>query len=238
MKRFFNSPAFIILIMLVILNFVRGGFSDPMEWLMGELVMLPGIIIGLSFHEFAHGIVSYALGDPTPKLQGRLTINPAAHIDPFGFIALLLAGFGWGVPVQIDPSYYKHRRRDEFLVSIAGVVMNFLLAILFAFIIKGIFIFNASWLYGTFGEVLFQVLQYVVVINLVLMIFNLLPVPPLDGFGIITEIFNLRKYQWYYKIYDKGFIILLLLVFLGVTNHVLTPGVDFVYSWIANTIIF
>ena len=97
MKRFFNSPAFIILIMLVILNFVRGGFSDPMEWLMGELVMLPGIIIGLSFHEFAHGIVSYALGDPTPKLQGRLTINPAAHIDPFGFIALLLAGFGWGV---------------------------------------------------------------------------------------------------------------------------------------------
>lgn len=221
--------------MLVLLNFVNGGFSDPMSWVMSKLMMLPGIIIGLSFHEFAHGIVSYALGDPTPKQQGRLTINPAAHMDPFGFIALLIAGFGWGVPVEIDPRYYKHRRRDEFLVSIAGVVMNFFIAIAFAFIIKGIFATNASWLTGEFGAILIDVLRYVIVINIVLMIFNLLPVPPLDGFGILTEIFNLRKYQWYYKVYDKGFLILLILVFFNITDYVLTPAVSSVYGWIIET---
>ena len=86
-----------------------------------KILMLPGIIIGLSFHEFAHAWVSDKLGDPTPRRQGRVTINPLAHIDWMGFLALLLVGFGWGKPVQIDPGYYKHRRRDEFLVGIAGV---------------------------------------------------------------------------------------------------------------------
>lgn len=238
MKRFFKSPAFVILIMLVILNIVEGRFDNPMDWLMSELLMLPGIIIGLSFHEFAHGAMSYALGDPTPKLQGRLTINPASHIDPFGFIALLLAGFGWGVPVQIDPRYYKHRRRDEFLVSIAGVVMNFLVAIVFSLIIKVIFIIQPTWLIGEVGNIVLDIFHYIILINLVLMIFNLLPVPPLDGFGIVTQIFNLEKYSWYYKVYDKGFLILLLLIFLNITDYVLTPGVNFVYSWLVNTIIF
>ncbi|WP_419026048.1 site-2 protease family protein [Emergencia sp.] len=238
MKRFFKSPAFVILIMLVILNIVEGRFDNPMDWLMSELLMLPGIIIGLSFHEFAHGAMSYALGDPTPKLQGRLTINPASHIDPFGFIALLLAGFGWGVPVQIDPRYYKHRRRDEFLVSIAGVAMNFLVAIVFSLIIKVIFIIQPTWLIGEVGNIVLDIFHYIILINLVLMIFNLLPVPPLDGFGIVTQIFNLEKYSWYYKVYDKGFLILLLLIFLNITDYVLTPGVNFVYSWLVNTIIF
>lgn len=238
MKRFFKSPAFVILIMLVILNIVEGRFDNPMDWLMSELLMLPGIIIGLSFHEFAHGAMSYALGDPTPKLQGRLTINPASHIDPFGFIALLLAGFGWGVPVQIDPRYYKHRRRDEFLVSIAGVAMNFLVAIVFSLIIKFIFIIQPTWLIGEVGNIVLDIFHYIILINLVLMIFNLLPVPPLDGFGIVTQIFNLEKYSWYYKVYDKGFLILLLLIFLNITDYVLTPGVNFVYSWLVNTIIF
>ncbi len=238
MKRFFKSPAFVILIMLVILNIVEGRFSNPMDWLMGELLMLPGIIIGLSFHEFAHGLISYALGDPTPKLQGRLTINPASHIDPFGFIALLLAGFGWGVPVQIDPRDYKHRRRDEFLVSIAGVAMNFLVAIVFSIIIKAIFTINPAWAFSEMGSIVVQILQYVIWINLVLMIFNLLPVPPLDGFGIVTQIFNLEKYSWYYKVYDKGFLILLVLVFLNITGYILSPAVNFVYDWLVNTIIF
>ena len=97
-----------------------------------KLLMLPGIIIGLSFHEFAHAWMSDKLGDPTPRRQGRVTINPMAHIDPIGFLALLLVGFGWGKPVQIDPGYYKHRRRDEFLVGIAGVTMNLLIAVIFS----------------------------------------------------------------------------------------------------------
>lgn len=223
---------------MVILNFLDGEFSDPMGWLMDKLILLPGIVIGLSFHEFAHGYVSYKLGDPTPKLQGRLTINPAAHIDPFGFIALLFAGFGWGVPVQIDPRYYKHRRRDELLVSLAGVVMNFIIAVLFAVMIKLLFIAEPGWLNGSLGDIVIEIIMYVIQINLVLMIFNLLPVPPLDGFGIVTQIFDLQKYRWYYQVYDKGFLILLVLILLGVTDKVLSPAVNFMWGWIVNTIIF
>ncbi|WP_425757443.1 site-2 protease family protein [Ihubacter sp. rT4E-8] len=238
MKRFIQSPAFIIIIALVILNFLDGDFSDPMGWLIQKLILLPGIVIGLSFHEFAHGIVSYALGDPTPKLQGRLTINPAAHMDPFGFVALLFAGFGWGIPVQINPGYYKHRRRDELLVSLAGVVMNFIIAMIFALGLRFLFMQNPTWLMSSMGDIVTQILMSVVSINIVLMIFNLFPIPPLDGFGIITELFNLRKYDWYYKIYDKGFLILLALILLGVTDKVLGPAVSAVLGWIINSIIF
>lgn len=238
MKRFIQSPAFIIIIALVVLNFLDGEFSDPVGWLMDKLILLPGIVIGLSFHEFAHGVVSYALGDPTPKEQGRLTINPAAHMDPFGFAALLFAGFGWGVPVQIDPRYYKHRRRDELLVSLAGVVMNFIIAVVFAFIVKLLFMAGPGWLNGSIGEIVIEIIMYVIQINLVLMIFNLLPVPPLDGFGIITELFDLRKYSWYYQVYDKGFLILLVLILLGITDKILTPAVTFVWGWMVNSIIF
>ena len=102
------------------------------DLILTKILMLPGIIIGLSFHEFAHAWVSDKLGDPTPRRQGRVTINPLAHIDWIGFLALLLVGFGWGKPVQIDPGYYKNRRRDEFLVSIAGVTMNLILAVFFS----------------------------------------------------------------------------------------------------------
>ena len=238
MKRFIQSPAFIIIIALVVLNFLNGDFNDPMGWLVDKLILLPGIVIGLSFHEFAHGIVSYKLGDPTPKEQGRLTINPAAHMDPFGFAALLFAGFGWGIPVQIDPRYYKHRRRDELLVALAGVVMNFLIALAFAFIMKLLFVVRPDWLTGSLGEIVVEMLMAVISINLVLMIFNLLPVPPLDGFGILTQIFDLRKYSWYYQIYDKGFLILLVLILLGVTDKILGPAVSSIWGWMINNIIF
>ena len=221
MRRFFSKEMIVLLDILVALRITGGGLD-----FMTILLSLPGIIIGLSFHEFAHGAVSYALGDPTPKLQGRLTINPFAHMDPFGFLALMFAGFGWGVPVQIDPRYYKNRRRDEMLVSLAGVTMNLLLAIAFSLILRLLFAANPAWLAGEVGTILTEMLLQVVIINLVLMIFNLIPVPPLDGFGIATELFNLRKYDWYWKVYDHGFLILMLLIIFDVTDLILTPGVN------------
>lgn len=220
----------LIFALLIIMNLMETGFVNPGDWIMGKLILLPGILIGLSFHEFAHGAVSYALGDPTPKLQGRLTLNPAAHFDPFGFLALLFAGFGWGIPVEIDPRYYKHRRRDELLVSLAGVVMNLVIALVFSFVLKALFAAAPHWLYGTLGSTLIDILFDIIMVNVVLMIFNLIPVPPLDGFGIVTELFNLRKYDWYYQVYDKGFLILLVLVMLGVTDKILTPAVQVVLN--------
>ena len=193
--------------------------------------MLPGIILGLSFHEFAHAWVSDKLGDPTPRRQGRVTINPLAHIDWIGFLALLLVGFGWGKPVQIDPSYYKNKRRDEFLVSIAGVTMNLILAIIISIpaklMIKTFTAGASDLMYNVY-----LILFYAVTINLVLMIFNLIPCPPLDGWGIITQLFGLDKYDWWYKVYQYGTWILLALIVTNVTDHIITPLVTMMINLI------
>ncbi len=188
-----------------------------------KLLMLPGIIIGLSFHEFAHAWVSDRLGDPTPRRQGRVTINPLAHIDWIGFLALLLVGFGWGKPVQIDPGYYKHRRRDEFLVGIAGVTMNLILAVIFSIPARAIVKAFSGSMASDLVYNIYLMIFYIVSINIVLMIFNLIPCPPLDGWGIITQIFRLDRYSWWYKVYQYGTWILLALIVFNVTDLILTP---------------
>ena len=188
--------------------------------------MLPGIVLALSMHEFAHAWMSDKLGDPTPKRQGRLTVNPLAHIDWIGFAALLLVGFGWGKPVMIDPSYYKNRRRDEFLVGIAGVTMNLFLALIIAIPVRLIRMNYSSVGPNALMENVFMILIYAVMINLVLMIFNLIPCPPLDGFGLITQIFKLDRYDWWYPLYQRGTWILLLLIITNVTDKIITRPVS------------
>lgn len=191
-----------------------------------KILTLPGIIVGLSFHEYAHAWMSDKLGDPTPRRQGRLTISPMAHIDIVGFIALILCGFGWGKPVEINPYYYKKPRRDEFLVSIAGITCNLILAVIFATPTK--LVFTAMQSSGSeLLEIVFYVLYYTVTINLMLMIFNLIPCPPLDGFGIVTELFNLKKYSWWPQVYRYGSMILLVLIITNLTDLIITPAINF-----------
>jgi peptidase M50 len=229
----------LILIVVLLSNaFRRGAFSDPMNWLMGELMMLPGIIIGLAFHEFAHAAVAFKLGDPTPKMQGRVTINPLAHIDPVGLAALLFAGFGWGVPVQINPSNFKKRRRDELLVSLAGVTMNLVIAIVFAIVAKILYMtMGPSFLSGSVGSILWMMIMYVIQINLVLMIFNLIPCPPLDGFSIISEIFNIKHTEIYWTLYRYGDWILIALIIFGITGRIISPCVNFLFGILSSFII-
>ena len=160
MKKMFRNvnPAILIILVVLVVNRLLSSGESLSDWIYDTLVSLPGIIIALTFHEAAHGYVSYWLGDPTPKIQGRLSLNPVHHIDPVGFVALLIAGFGWGEPVQINPNYYKHRRRDEFLVSIAGVTTNFLLALIASFIIKGLLYNMTESFYAGIGGVLLDIL--------------------------------------------------------------------------------
>ena len=131
------------------------------------------------------------------------------------------------MPVEIDPRYYKHRRADEFIVAIAGVATNFIIAAIFAFVIK-MMSENMSYdFYMGLGGTILQIFIYIVAINIVLMIFNLMPVPPLDGFGILTQIFDLRKYDWYYKLYNNGFLILMILIIFNITDKIIDPLYDF-----------
>lgn len=195
------------------------------QMILTKILTLPGIILGISLHEFAHAWMSDRLGDPTPKRQGRLTVNPMAHIDIVGFIALLLVGFGWGRPVQIDPFYYKHRRRDEFLVAIAGVTMNLIVAVILSFPAKALM--NMYYQTGSgLVENCFYIIYYAVSINVCLMVFNLIPCPPLDGWNIVTQLFGLQKYSWWYKIYQYGQWILIILIFANITDLILMPGVS------------
>lgn len=232
MKRFLNSPALVLLIIMGAMGIANGRFDDPVEWAMSIALMLPGIVIGLSFHEFGHAVVAYKLGDPTPQLQGRVTVSPLAHIDPIGFIALMFVGFGWGRPVQINPNYFKKPRRDEFLVGIAGITINFIIAVLFTGILKLLVVYGSSFMNTYMGSVVVDIITYGILINIVLLVFNMLPIPPLDGFGIVTQIFNLKNTAFYHKVYDKGFIILMLLLILNIVDIVLNPAVNFIYSFI------
>ncbi len=208
--------------------------SSIISYILGRLIILPGIIIGLSFHEFAHAKASDLLGDPTPRLQGRTSLNPVAHIDPVGFLLLLLIGFGWGRPVQIDPRYYRHRRRDELIVSLAGVTMNLLIAVAAAGIMRLAYeAAGAPFFLGTSaGNIVWSILQGAVSINLVLMFFNLIPLPPLDGFGIITQIFRLDRKPWYTRFYQLGPMFLMIIILFQLTSYVISPAVSWTYSLI------
>ena len=239
MRRGNIDISFIIIIILLAGSSFREGLtSDPQGWILSKILIVPGIIIGLTFHEFAHAFVADRLGDDTPRLQGRVTLNPMAHIDWMGLAALFFVGFGWGQPVQINPYNFKNRRRDEFLVSIAGVVMNLLLAVVFTFVVKILLVAGLSWSTGGFGGSLWECLLYIIQINLVLMIFNLIPVPPLDGFNIIAQIFNFGQKEIYWKLYQYGNWLLVILIITGITGMIISPCVNFLYNLLVSLIIY
>lgn len=238
MRRNWDPSMILIVIILAFSSFRRGAFSNPMEWLMQELMMLPAIIIGLSFHEYAHAKVAYKLGDPTPKMQGRVSINPMAHIDWIGFAALIFVGFGWGRPVEINPSNFRNRRKGELMVALAGVVMNLIIAVIFAVVAKLLLMAAGySFLSAGFGQILWTMIQNVIWINLVLMIFNLIPCPPLDGFSVVTELFNIKHTELYWKIYQYGNWILIALIVFDITDMILKPCLNFLYGLLFNYII-
>ena len=196
---------------------------------MDRILILPGIIVGLCFHEYAHAKMSNVLGDPTPLYQGRVTLNPMAHIDPMGFICLLFFGFGWGKPVQINPNYYKKTRRGQILVGIAGVTMNLIIAIAGMGILRLLYALAPAFLATELGLIINQVIVGLIQINIVLLFFNLIPLPPLDGFGVVTNIFKLDRKPWFYKLYRMGPMILMLAIVFDLTSMIISPLVSGTY---------
>jgi Zn-dependent protease len=159
-----------------------------MEFLIQIVIFLPSIIIALTVHEFSHAWVAYKLGDPTAKAEGRLTFNPLAHLDPLGTIMLILFRFGWGKPVPINKYNFKNPVVGTALSSIAGPASNLLLALLTTAIFH---IFTPTNIF------LNAFLLYFILINIVLMIFNLLPIPPLDGHKIVRALLpRTLRYSW------------------------------------------
>lgn len=190
--------------------------------------MAVSVLIALVFHELAHGFVSYKLGDPTPKIQGRLTLNPMAHIDPIGALCLFLCGFGWAKPVSINYEYYKHKKFGTALVSLAGPCMNFIIAFIAAVGIK------LSVSYGVLP--LLNFLGVLFSINVGLGVFNLIPFPPLDGSKIVASILPSSMYDTWMYLERYGFLILMVLLMLGIFDPILTTSMGFVQNMILMTV--
>ena len=183
------------------------------------------VVIAITVHEFSHAAVATIEGDRTPRSQGRLTLNPLAHLDPLGSIALVLAGFGWGKPVQFSPFQLRSQRVGAALVGLAGPASNFVLALLSAVVLRLV-------IYQGVGEFTFLLLQRMVELNIVLGVFNLVPIPPLDGSRLLS-IFLPQKHQGIVYFLDQYgiFILLALLIFApGLLTPFFNAIIRFVYS--------
>src|SRR3989344_779462 len=193
------------------------------------LAFITGLVVGITIHEASHAFVAYRLGDPTAKLAGRLTLNPASHLDLIGTLALLIVGIGWGKPTPFDPFNLRNIKRDSALISVAGAVSNFILAIILS--IPYLFFYFTGNLSVTINSI-YQVISIIIWLNLILGVFNLIPVHPLDGFKVLA---GLLPRDWYYDFIQTeryGIFILLFLLITGAIGKILFPVVSVILTYL------
>lgn len=193
--------------------------------------MAPPLLLALTLHEYAHGYVAYRLGDPTARDAGRLTLNPLSHLDPIGTIAFFFIKFGWAKPVPVNPYYFRNPRKDMLWVALAGPITNLLLAVASALLLRAMIgtatLIPESAMLAAILVPLFNMLVASVWINLVLCIFNFLPIPPLDGSRILTGLLPENLARTYASFERYGFIVILILAFSGVLGTVIFPVIRF-----------
>jgi len=213
----------LLFLILIVWSFVSMG---PQGW-MQILMLIPAIVIGISTHEFAHANAADKLGDTTPRSQGRLTLNPLKHLDFFGTLLIFGCNFGWGKPVQINPDNFVNTNRSksfcEVMVALAGPLMNFFIAIIMAFILTAIEVFEISFFNTQAGLILYQVLANILMINVGLGVFNLIPLPPLDGDKIFK---NILPYKARYFLDRNTYtiqVMFLILYFFGILSYITAP---------------
>lgn len=194
-----------------------------------QIILIPVIVFALSFHEFAHGWVAFRFGDFTAQSAGRLTLNPMAHLDVFGSIAIYLMGFGWAKPVPVDPRNLQNPIRDMMWIALAGPVSNFSLALISGLLLR--FLFTAGLISG--GSAFTMVLVMSLQINLALGIFNFLPIPPLDGSRILAGLLppryhrQLELFEFYGPRILLGVILLGVITGFSVIGMIISPLIQF-----------
>lgn len=236
-------------------------FSDPTGTIIEFLLLLPGLLLALCCHEAAHGLVAYWCGDPTAKYYGRLTLNPMKHLDPMGTLAMLFLHVGWAKPVPVNPNNFRHPRRDDLLVSLAGIAANLLMCVIgcvlmyipitaalrsmggqytdctvFYQAIYGL----SSLIGGTYGSVayyLYEMLVNFATINLSLAFFNLLPIPPLDGYHVLNDLI-LKKNDLFasQKAARIGQAIVLLIIFVPQLSDLYSSLMSAIFTGVFNVL--
>lgn len=215
--------------------------SNPQELL--QLVLtLPGVIIALTFHEFAHAWMANKMGDDTPRNQGRLNLNPLSHIDPFGFAMLIFAHFGWGKPVEINPRNFNRKMSmsaQEALVAVAGPIMNIIIAIILTIIEFSIYTFSPAFIYTRVGFIIMIMIEMAIVVNIGLGVFNLVPLPPLDGSKVLMHFLPYNAKMWFTNNQNMFYMIFLIIWITGIVSYIISPVINVVYSgiyWLVKSI--
>ena len=230
--NFDKRTLYIILGVLVISTLVSSGT----DFIYSTLLTLPGVILAITFHEFAHAYAADKLGDTTPRAQGRLTLDPKSHIDPFGIILLIFAHIGWGKPVQINPRNFNSNKsieKCEAIVSIAGPLTNFILAIIFTIIYYAICVFAPGFIYTSVGNIITTMVYGTIVVNIGLGVFNLLPIPPLDGEKIFRLVMPYKVKNWIDNNMQTIYLVFLVLwMFTDILTIIVSPVIDLVYKGI------
>jgi len=200
-------------------------FGDPARFLQNLILQIPALLLAVTVHELAHGLVADRLGDHTARLQGRLTLNPLPHIDPIGALAFVIAGFGWAKPVPVNAYNLKHPTRDMAWVAAAGPISNFVVAFLglIALVLVQRTV-ETPFLADPLGGMLLWIYQF----NLALAIFNLIPLPPLDGGHFLPYFLPRGSWSTLHQLEQYGPFILLLLVMTNATRYIVGPVFEFV----------
>lgn len=234
---------YIVLAIIVIMNIFSGGYS-----ILELLLTLPGVLIAITFHEYAHAFAADKLGDDTPRIQGRLSLNPLAHLDIVGFVMLVFAHIGWGKPVQINPNNLRGKlstRQAEAIVAIAGPIMNFILAFVLTIIFYILQIFLYNFAIGTqIGIIIMTMIQYAILVNVGLGVFNLIPLPPLDGSKVLMGFLSYNAKRWFEE-HERIFYIVFLIIWITpVASVIISPiigaityGINSIVSGIFNIFI-
>ncbi len=238
--NFDRKTLFIIIGVLLISTVLTMGSYN----ILITILTLPGVIIAISFHEFAHAFAAERLGDSTPRNQGRLTLNPSAHLDPVGIFLLIFAHIGWGKPVQINPNNFstKSKEAGEAIVSLAGPVMNFILAVIFTIVFYIIYLTNpavvlemflSSTIQGmSFMSLIALTVYYAIIVNIGLGVFNLIPIPPLDGSKIFLRVLPYKAQRWISKNESMIYFIFLLLWITNILSYIVSPVINWIQKGI------
>ncbi|MCK4579614.1 MAG: site-2 protease family protein [Candidatus Marinimicrobia bacterium] len=197
------------------------------------ILLIPVILLALTVHEYSHGMVAYRLGDPTAKYAGRLTLNPLSHLDPIGTLMLVLVHFGWAKPVPVDPRYFANPKRDMLWVALAGPASNMVLALISGLIIRYANTNPALFMSSTLGHSLLAMIFLSLQINLALAVFNLLPIPPLDGSKILYGLLPPGYEHISYNLERYGPGVLFGLVIMGMVT-----GVSILWAFIGPFVYF
>lgn len=189
--------------------------TNPVQFLIVLAILIMPLLISITVHEWAHGMTAYLFGDPTPKRQGRLSFNPFAHLDPIGTLMLFIIGIGWAKPVEINPNNIQGKNK-LMLVALAGPGSNFILAIIFSLINYGFIkyaIATGMNIEGNLSILIISMLKILIQINIILCLFNMMPIPPLDGSNVVKRFLPEPLEAAYSKLAPYGMFILLLLLF-------------------------